>query len=86
MARTADRKQRDLQVPRANVAHYGLTPEQRRALPPFAALKAFEAIGTCGGIRREAGCTHLNHILRPVSSFASLTPQLPTRATGALPL
>lgn len=61
MARTADRKQRDLQVPRANVAHYGLTPDQRRALPPFAALKAFEAIGTCGGIRRAAEALSIDH-------------------------
>lgn len=39
----------------------GLTPAQRRALPPFAAMRAFEAIGTCGGIRRAAVAMSLDH-------------------------
>lgn len=42
-------------------AAYGLSQEQRRALPPFAALKAFEAIGTCGGIRRAAESLSIDH-------------------------
>lgn len=39
----------------------GLTPQQRRALPPFAATRAFEAIGTCGGIRRAAVAMSFDH-------------------------
>jgi DNA-binding transcriptional LysR family regulator len=39
----------------------GLDPEQRTALPPFALLRAFEAIGTCGGIRRAAEALSIDH-------------------------
>jgi LysR family transcriptional regulator, glycine cleavage system transcriptional activator len=39
----------------------GLTPRQRRQLPPFAAVRAFEAVGTCGGIRRAAVALSLDH-------------------------
>lgn len=39
----------------------GLGPEQRGALPPFALLRAFEAIGTCGGIRRAAEALSIDH-------------------------
>ncbi len=39
----------------------GLDPEQRSALPPFALLRAFEAIGTCGGIRRAAEALSIDH-------------------------
>lgn len=38
-----------------------LTPELRRQLPPFAALRAFEAIGRFGGIRRAAEALSLDH-------------------------
>nr|WP_314472292.1 LysR substrate-binding domain-containing protein [uncultured Sphingomonas sp.] len=44
-----------------NPAVYGLTVQQRRLLPQFAALKAFEAIGTCGGIRRAAEALSVDH-------------------------
>lgn len=39
----------------------GLDAEQRNALPPFAALRAFEAIGSCGGIRRAATALSIDH-------------------------
>ena len=39
----------------------GLDTEQRGALPPFALLRAFEAIGTCGGIRRAAEALSIDH-------------------------
>ncbi len=39
----------------------GLTPELRRALPPFGAIRAFEAIGTYGGVRRAAEALSLDH-------------------------
>lgn len=39
----------------------GLDTEQRKALPPFASLRAFEAIGTCGGIRRAAQALSIDH-------------------------
>ena len=61
MTTTAKGKQRGASGPRPKVAPYGLSPEQRRALPPFAALKAFEAIGTCGGIRRAADVLSIDH-------------------------
>ncbi|WP_144423560.1 LysR substrate-binding domain-containing protein [Sphingopyxis sp. 113P3] len=86
MAMKADTKQRDPAGARANVVHYGLTPDQRRALPPFAALKAFEAIGTCGGIRRAAEALSIDHAaisrhLRALEEWAG-TP-LFDRASGS---
>lgn len=39
----------------------GLSPQQRHALPPFSAIRAFEAIGTCGGVRRAAVALSLDH-------------------------
>lgn len=39
----------------------GLTACQRRALPPFSALRALEAVGTCGGIRRAATALCVDH-------------------------
>jgi LysR family transcriptional regulator, glycine cleavage system transcriptional activator len=35
--------------------------EDRRAVPPFAALRAFEALGRTGGLRRAAQSLGLNH-------------------------
>ena len=34
---------------------------QRAATPPFAALRAFEAVGSCGGIRRAAAALSIDH-------------------------
>ena len=39
----------------------GLRPEQRIAIPPFHSLRAFEAIVTCGGIRRAAEALSVDH-------------------------
>lgn len=39
----------------------GLTREQRSAMPPFATVRAFEAIGTTGGIRRAALALSVDH-------------------------
>lgn len=39
----------------------GLTADDRRALPPFAALCAFEAVGSYGGIRRAALALSRDH-------------------------
>lgn len=65
----------------------GLTPAQRRALPPFAAMRAFEAIGTCGGIRRAAAAMSLDHAavsrhLRSLEQWAGVP--LADRAAGGL--
>ncbi len=38
-----------------------LKPEQRKAIPPYAALRAFEAVGSCGGIRRAAAELSVDH-------------------------
>lgn len=63
----------------------GLTPAQRRALPPFAAIRAFEAIGTCGGIRRAAAAMSLDHAavsrhLRSLEQWAGV--RLADRSAG----
>lgn len=68
-------------------ARQGLTPAQRRALPPFAATRAFEAIGTCGGIRRAAVALSLDHAavsrhLRSLEQWAGVP--LANRASGGL--
>ncbi len=34
---------------------------QRAMTPPFAALRAFEAVGSCGGIRRAAAALSIDH-------------------------
>jgi DNA-binding transcriptional LysR family regulator len=65
----------------------GLTPAQRRALPPFAAIRAFEAIGTCGGIRRAAVAMSLDHAavsrhLRALEQWAGVP--LADRGSGGL--
>lgn len=65
----------------------GLTPAQRRALPPFAATRAFEAIGTCGGIRRAAAALSLDHAavsrhLRSLEQWAGVP--LANRVSGGL--
>lgn len=39
----------------------GISPDERHALPPFAALCAFEAIGAYGGIRRAAVALSRDH-------------------------
>lgn len=39
----------------------GLSPEQRDALPPFVQLRAFEAMGTYGGVRRAAQALSVDH-------------------------
>lgn len=39
----------------------GLTKEQRNAMPPFAMIRAFEAVGTLGGIRRAAVALSVDH-------------------------
>lgn len=39
----------------------GLRPEQRAAIPPFHTLRAFEAIVSCGGIRRAAEALSVDH-------------------------
>ncbi|MCJ2182151.1 LysR substrate-binding domain-containing protein [Novosphingobium sp. 1949] len=44
-----------------NMTTSGLRPEQRAALPPFHTLRAFEAIVTCGGIRRAAEALSVDH-------------------------
>lgn len=38
-----------------------LVQMQRTAIPPFAALRAFEAVGSCGGIRRAAAALSVDH-------------------------
>jgi len=65
----------------------GLTPAQRRSLPPFAAMRAFEAIGTCGGIRRAAAAMSLDHAavsrhLRSLEQWAGVP--LADRGSGGL--
>lgn len=45
----------------ARSAHSGLSADQRHALPPFGPLCAFEAVGTCGGIRRAAVALSRDH-------------------------
>jgi LysR family glycine cleavage system transcriptional activator len=67
-------------------AKAGLDPEQRGALPPFALLRAFEAIGTCGGIRRAAEALSIDHAaisrhLRALESWAGA--ELVDRRPGA---
>ncbi len=86
MVAKTDETQREQSGTKANVAHYGLTPEQRRALPPFAALKAFEAIGTHGGIRRAAEALSIDHAaisrhLRALEDWADCS--LFDRASGS---
>lgn len=39
----------------------GLTIDLRRRLPPFSGLKAFEAVATCGGIRKAAEVMSADH-------------------------
>jgi len=39
----------------------GLSKEQRNVFPPFATIRAFEAIGTLGGIRRAAAALSVDH-------------------------
>jgi LysR family glycine cleavage system transcriptional activator len=67
----------------------GLTREQRLSLPPFAAIRAFEAIGTCGGIRRAALELSIDHAavsrhLRALETWAGVA--LVDRAGGGASL
>lgn len=58
-----------------------------RAIPPFAALRAFEAFGRCGGIRKAAADLGLNHavISRHLRALEDWTgAQLIDRASGRL--
>lgn len=66
-----------------SLPHEALT----RAIPPFAALKAFEAFGRCGGIRKAAADLGLNHavISRHLRALEDWTgTQLIDRSTGRL--
>lgn len=38
-----------------------LVRTQKASIPPFAALRAFEAVGVCGGIRRAAAALSVDH-------------------------
>lgn len=75
----------------ANKSGVGLTPQLRMAMPPFAAIRAFEAVGTCGGIRRAAQALSLDHAavsrhLRMLEAWAGvpLLNRVPGSAGGTL--
>jgi len=48
-------------VEKTPAAASGLSAEERRALPSFGALHAFEAVGTYGGVRRAAAALSRDH-------------------------
>lgn len=67
-------------------ARIGLGREQRNAIPPFAMLRAFEAVGSCGGIRRAAAMLSVDHAavsrhLRALEDWTGIT--LVDRTSGA---
>jgi DNA-binding transcriptional LysR family regulator len=47
--------------PKKSVSKASLTKEQRSVLPPFSGVRAFEAIGSLGGIRRAATALSVDH-------------------------
>ncbi|WP_395672023.1 LysR substrate-binding domain-containing protein [Phenylobacterium sp.] len=56
----------------------GPAEDDRLEMPPFAALRAFEAVGRCGGIRRAAAHLDLDHTvvsrhLRTVEAWVGVT-------------
>lgn len=64
----------------------GLTIDLRRRLPPFGGLKAFEAVATCGGIRKAAEAMSADHAtvsrqLRALETWAGV--RLFDRGPGA---
>jgi LysR family transcriptional regulator, glycine cleavage system transcriptional activator len=63
----------------------GLTSQQRQNMPPFGAIRAFEAVGSFGGIRRAAQALSADHaaISRHVRALESWTGmELVNRAPG----
>ena len=63
-----------------------LVQTQRASIPPFAALRAFEAVGSCGGIRRAAAALSIDHAavsrhLRALEQWTGMT--LIDRGSGA---
>jgi DNA-binding transcriptional LysR family regulator len=62
-----------------------MSSEERKPLPAFSTLRAFEAVGRLSGIRRAAQALHLNHAvvsrhLRTLEEWAGV--QLITRLNG----
>ena len=60
-----------------------------KSIPPFAALKAFEAVGRVGGIRRAAALLDLDHtvVSRHLKTLEQwLGVQLVQRRNGAIEL
>lgn len=71
---------------RSGTGREGLTVDLRRRLPPFSGLRSFEAVATCGGIRKAADAMSADHAtvsrqLRALETWAGV--RLFDRAPGA---
>jgi len=56
----------------------GLRQDQRTIIPPFVTLRAFEAVGSCGGVRRAATLLSVDHAavsrhLRALEQWTGMT-------------